>query len=331
MAGVAPNLPLGTLNVALSNYMKEFRNNAFVGDLLAPRVPVDRQSFQYIVFDRSNQRLDRSVLRAPGDTPQEDRFTYSALPYFCQSHALRAKIPFETEEYSLGLGFSTRQKATGRLTDKLNLTREAYIANLIYTGATNQIALSGTAMFDSYLTGGTSQPIEVVEAAKAQVRQAGVMPNACIIPDAVFVALQSNPTILARTIYKDSVGTAITLDILSTLFGIKCYLASAISLDKNNNASWIWGENMIVCYVQDATSMQDISALKTFVWTAADATVDGYGVLEFPDPDLDAKSTIVSADWYWDTRITANETLVVISNCCAAPTMDAIAVPPIGD
>lgn len=330
MAGVVPNAAAGFLNVALSNYMKEFRNNALVGDLIAPRVPVDRQSFQYVIFDRSNQRLDRQVLRAPGDTPQEDRFTYSTGNYTCKSHALRARVPFESEQYGLGLGFSTRQKATGRLTDKLSLAREAYIANLVYGGATNQIALAGTAMFDSYLTGGTSQPIEVVEAAKAQIRQAGVMPTHCIISDPVFVALQSNPTILARTIYKDNVGTTITLDILSTLFGLKCVLASAISLDKNDVALWVWQQGMVVCNVQDASSMFDLSALKTFVWTAAGSTVDGYGVLEFPDPDLDAKATIVSADWYWDTQITANETLVVISNCCAAPTMDAIAAEPVG-
>ena len=47
-------MPLGSLNVALSNFAKEFRNNAFVGDLIAPRVPVERQSFQYVIFDRSD-------------------------------------------------------------------------------------------------------------------------------------------------------------------------------------------------------------------------------------------------------------------------------------
>ena len=60
-------------------------------DLIAPRVPVGRQSFQYTVFDRSNQRLDRQTLRAPGTTPQTDRMSYSEYPYFCKSHALRAE------------------------------------------------------------------------------------------------------------------------------------------------------------------------------------------------------------------------------------------------
>ena len=49
--------PVGFPNVALSNFMKEFRNNQLVGELAAPRVPVERQSFPYVIFDRSGQRF----------------------------------------------------------------------------------------------------------------------------------------------------------------------------------------------------------------------------------------------------------------------------------
>jgi hypothetical protein len=330
MSSFAPSLPVGTLNVALSNYMKEFRNNTLVGDLIAPRVPVPRQSFQYVVFDRSNQRLDRQVLRAAGDTPQTDRMTYSSAPYMCLSHALRAEVPYEAEQYALGLGFSLKQAATRRLVDKLSLAREAFIANLVQTQATNVVALSGTAMFDSYLTGGTSNPVQVIQAAKAQVRQSGMSANLAIIPDPVFVALQNNPAIIELFKFTNVSGY-ISLDQLTSALGIKCVLASAIQLDKNNVPTWTWGEDIIVCYAQNATDMQDISALKTFEWLGAPETVGGYGVLEFPKPDLDAKADIISADWYWDTRITAQETLVVISNCCATPTMEAIAAPGIGN
>ena len=55
MGGFVGTMPVGTLNVALSNFAKQFRNNAFVGELLAPRVPVARQSFQYVVWNRDDQ------------------------------------------------------------------------------------------------------------------------------------------------------------------------------------------------------------------------------------------------------------------------------------
>jgi len=157
MGGFASPFGAGFLNVALSNYAKEFRNNAFVGDLVAPRVPVERQQYQYVIFDRSNMRLDGSLLRAAGTRPRSDRMSYSVNPYRCESHADETAIPYEVEQYGLGLGFSTKQKATARMMDKLNLDREIAVANLL-TGntITNTLALSGTSMWDNY--GGRHTP-----------------------------------------------------------------------------------------------------------------------------------------------------------------------------
>jgi hypothetical protein len=328
MGSFAPNLPAGTLNVALANFAKSFRNNALVGDLIAPRVPVGRQSFQYTVFDRSNQRLDRQTLRAPGATPQTDRMSYSEYPYFCKSHALRAEVPYEQEQYALGLGFSEKQAATRRLIDKISLDRENYIASLVTATAnvTNNQSLSGTSMWDNYT--GVSHPIPVVEAAKALIRQSGTEATPFIISDPVVTALVNHPDIIDR--FKYTQPGAITLDQLSQVFGITCVRAAAIALDKGNNASYVWGTNALLASVQPASSMDDLSALKTFSWTAAPMTVDGYGVLEFPKPDLDAKADVVSVDWYWDTRITAQETLYLFAGCVAAPTMGSIAAPTVG-
>jgi hypothetical protein len=328
MGSFAPSLPAGTLNVALANYAKSFRNNALVGDLIAPRVPVGRQSFQYTVFDRSNQRLDRQTLRAPGTVPQTDRMNYSEFPYFCKSRALRAVVPYEQEQYALGLGFSEKQAATRRLIDKVLLDRENYVAGLVTSTSniTNNQTLSGTSMWDNY--SGVSHPIAVVEAAKALVRQSGVEATHLILADPVVTALVNHPDIIDR--FKYTMPGAITLEQLTQVFGVTCVRAAAISLDKGNNASYVWGTSALLVSVQQASSMDDLSALKTFSWSAAPMTVDGYGVLEFPLPDLDAKGDVVSVDWYWDTRITAQETIYLFAGCVAAPTMGSIAAPTVG-
>lgn len=328
MGAFTPAMPVGTLNVALSNFMKSYRNNAMMASILAPRVPVDRQSFQYVVFDRSNQRNDRQTLRAPGAVPQSVRMTYGVAPYFCKSHALRGDVPFESEQYAMGLGFSEQQKLVQFLTDRIDLDVELNVANLVTNPAnvSNTQALSGTSMWDNY--GGASHPIAVVESAKAVIRQAGVDPNALILSDPVATALINHPDIIDR--FKYTMPGAITLEQLSQVFGVKVYRASALVLDKNNVASWVWGETAILAYVQDVTSQSDISALKTFDWTGAPGTVGGYGVLEFPDPNLDAKTNIASVDRYYDIRITAQETLYTFTGCTAVPAMGAIAPPVAG-
>lgn len=311
MGGFAPTLPIGTLNLALSNFAREFRNNNYVGDRIAPRVPVDRQSFQYIIFDQSNLRLDRNVVRAPGTSPQEDRMTYSAAPYMCVSHALKARIPYESEKRSNEAGFSLRRSATQRLIDKLNLSREAYIAALALTGP-NTTPLSGASMWDPTAGG---HPLIAVEGAKAAIAQTGVQANLLILSDPVFRALKNHPDILGRFLYKDGTSAAVTLGMLSEAFGVECVLGSAIAEDKGGNRSYVWGLNAVLAYSQPVSSEADLSAMKTFDWSEAPDTVGGYGVLEYPDPDLAAKADIVAADWYWDTRITGPETLYTFTNC----------------
>ena len=327
MGAFVGNMPIGTLNVALSNFAKEFRNNAFVGDLIAPRVPVDRQSFQYVIFDRSNMRLDRQTLRAPGDRPQTDRFNYSVAPYMCQSRALEAKIPYESEAYGLGLGFSTKQKATQRLIDKINLDREVQLATLVTTAANvpNNTALAGASMWDPAAGG---HPIPVVDAAKSLLRQAGLQDSEMmfVLSDPVVVALCNHPDIIDRFKYTNPGGN-ISLDQLSSVFRVKCVQASAISLDKTNTASWVWGVNALLCHAQPATSMQDISFAKTFTWTSAPETTEGYGVMEWPSPHRSEKADYLAVDWYWDLRITATEAAYLFTNCVAAPSMGAIPAP----
>src|ERR1039458_1634368 len=332
--------PVGFPNVALANYMKEFRNNALVGEMIAPRVPVDRQSFPYVIFDRSNQRLDQTTLRAPGARPQEIRMTYSTANYFCHDHALDASIPWEAEIYGLGLGFSTKQKSIARIIDKLLLDREVTIANLVTSSSniTNykDLGTGGDPPYpwDDYATG-HSHPIVDVDNAKEVIRQSGVAPNFFIISDPTYVALRNHPDIIDR--YKYKVGGPVGLNELSEVFGLPTTIAGAVVLDKSNVGSWVWGANALLGYTQATPDVQDVSCLKTFVWTAAPAgkgadgtqymSADGYSVIEWPDAHLSTKKDWGSGSWYYDIRVTAAETAFLFQRTCTPAAFGAIAAP----
>lgn len=344
MAGFAPTMPVGTLNVALSNYAKEFRNNILVGERFAPRVPVERQSFQYVIWNRDDWRVPGNTQRAPGDRPITTRRGYSAAPYMCVSHALSGEVPRETEAYGLGLGFSTKKQLTKQLMNQLNLDREIAIANTLLntTNFPNGVTLSGTSMWDAYPSvpnEGTdgSHPVAVVDSYKALLRQSGIQDSemALVISDPVFVALRNHPDIIDRFKYTNPSG-AISLSQLTSVFGVEVIVASAIKLDKGNAASWVWGTGAFLGYAAAAPSQEDVSCAKTFVWAGGqdgnggtipgpDNTVDGYGVIEFPDPFLDSKKDWISADWYYSIVATAQETGVPILSAVSAPTMGTIA------
>jgi hypothetical protein len=344
MGGFTGLAPVGFPNVALSNFMKEFRNNAMMSEIIAPRVPVTRQSFPYVIFDRSGQRLDQSTLRAPGTRPQTIRMTYSTGTYFAHDHALDAEVPWETEQYGLGLGFSTKQKSIQMLMQKLLLDREVQIANLVTNSANipNYLDL-GTGgdppyPWDDY-TSGTSHPIVDIDNGKEVIRQSGVDANWLIISDPTYVALRNHPDILERFKYTTlgGAGGSIGVNELSSVFGVKTYVASAIVLDKGNNGSWVWGANALLGHTDDSPGLQDVSCLKTFVWTQASAgrgpdgtdlpSTDGYSVLEWPDAHLSTKKDWASGSWYYDIRVTAPETAYLFKRTCTPAAFGSIAAP----
>jgi hypothetical protein len=344
MGGFVGTMPAGTLNVALSNFAKQFRNNAFVGEMFAPRVPVERQSFQYVVWNRDDFRVPGVTLRAPGARPITVRRGYSTAPYMCQSHALSGEVPREAEAYGLGLGFSTKKQLVQQLINQINLDREIAISKLLLntTNFPSGVTLSGTSMWDSYPstpeTGSDgSHPIPVVDGYKAVLRQAGIQDSEMVLllSDPVAVKLRNHPDLIDRFKFTNPQG-GISDAQLSSAFGVKVVVASSIQLSVGNAASWVWGNNALLAYASAAPTQMDVSCAKTFVWTGGsdgmgnpipgpENTVDGYGVIEFPDPYLDSKKDWASVDWYYGIQVTAVETAIPILNAVTAPTMGTVA------
>lgn len=345
MGGYAGLMPAGALNVALSNFAKDYRDQKFIGDLFCPRVPVTRQSFQYVVWTQDDFRVPASTLRAPGDQPNSIRNNYGTDTYFCRAHGLQGDIPFETEAYGLGLGFSTRQRLTQSLTRRLNLSREAEIAATALSTANfpNGVTLAGGAMWDSYITNPeddttasvTSHPIDDVETAKEALRQVGIADEEMVLAlsSPVVRVLVNHPDIVERFKYTNTLGV-IDVDKLSSVFGVKCVRAGAVQISQNNTKTWVWGNNAFLGYAQPAPSMQDLSCMKTFSWTGEGdggaqtglvaPGADGWAVLEWLDAQLSKKTWWQSAEWYYDTKVVAQETGYPLLNVVTGDTMELV-------
>jgi hypothetical protein len=312
MPPVSPSQGLGTLNVALTNFAKDYSPADLIADSVAPRVPVDRQSYQYLIFDKSRRQNPGSTIRMPGGRPKQIRFTYSVDKYFCDSHSLEAAVPRETEATSLNLGFSSKKRAAAQIMDQLQLGREIEVAAGFAAITGNTETLSGTSMWSDY--SGTSHPIADIQDAILMVRKAGVRANSLILPPDVVRSLVSHPDIKAKFNAIDP--GAITLDMLSRVMGLPILDAGAVVTDGAGDDSFVWGQNAFVAYVQPVSSQDDLSVMKTFV----DATqgIDGYEVLEWPDAHLSTKRDWVSSDMYYDVKLTAPEAAFAFLNASTA-------------
>jgi hypothetical protein len=353
MGGYAGLAPAGFPNVALSNFAKEFADDEvpLVGDMVCPKVPVDRQSFPYVIWDRQNLQLPGSTLRAPGGRPGTIRRSFSTDTYFARDHSLESFIPFESEAYALGLGFSEKAHLTGDIIGRIRRARENDIATMVLstTNFPNGVTLSGSSMWDSYITTPandttatvTSHPINDVETAKETLRQAAVPDNlmVLILSSPVVRVLVNHPDIVERFKYTNTTGI-IDLDRLSSVFGVKCVRAGALSASQTMGLSWIWGNNAFLGYSKPNPDRNDVSCAKTFVWAGgkgpgpdgstmeyagAPGTIDGYGVLEWIEPHLSEKKYWQSVHWYYDLKVTAQETGYPLLNAVSGDTMEILA------
>jgi len=87
------------IDAALTNLSVGYRNPAFIADLLAPVVPVRKQSDKYFIHDAEREVFRQSDdRRAPGAAANEVNFSLSTDNYYADDHALTSVIPDEERE-----------------------------------------------------------------------------------------------------------------------------------------------------------------------------------------------------------------------------------------
>lgn len=306
----------GKIDVALSNLAQKYRNNQLVGERLFPRVNAMKQSDKYWLFGREGQQLTENDLRARGASAEQIRQAISTDSYLAEDHALAAIID-EQERAGFEAG-NVEQWKTEALMDKILLGHENRVATLATTLATypaaNRVTLAGVNQWNE----GTqvSTPIENVLTGHLKVMETGKRANILIIGPEVWTGLKTNKEITAR-VSPTKTGPVSTEDLASIFEVDEVIVAAAVKLDAAGAASFIWGKHAILAYSQPASSTEDVSFGKTFVWNSAPGTVGGFETLigQFGAPS--AKSDELSVHYYYDLKVTSNISAYFIQNAVA--------------
>jgi hypothetical protein len=302
----------GHLDAGLTQYMKGYSQNELIADLLAPRVPVGRQTDKYWILGREGQELTEKVLRATGAPAQRTRLTRSTSNYFARSHALAADIADEDRlGYELG---DLEQDSVSDQTGKILLAKEDDLATMLTDTAqvTNNTTLAGINQWSDY---GNSDPAANVETAKSKIAESGVKANTIAVGDATYRKLKNHPAIIDAFKYVKS--GVIGVAQMAEFFEVEKFLVGSAVKLVAGVPTFVWGKHAVVCYVSSTPGTKDISSTKTFVWRGAPGTIDGFGVVTGRNPDPTAKSDIVGTDFYYDQKITAVETVYLIKNAVA--------------
>jgi len=293
------------IDAALTNVSVAYRNPSFISDIVAPPVPVIKQSDKYYVYDPERERFRAtSDKRAPGARTNEVDFSLSTDSYFCDDHALSSIIPDE-ERANADPVVQPSIDRTEFLTDKIDLNKEIALADRIVSGSDIPgETLSGNNQWSDYEH---SDPVTAIEAKKATIQAAiQELPNTLVLPYEVFQKVRLHPKVVERVKYV-SMGV-IGADTLAQLFDVEHVLVSRAF--KNTAArgqtpvlEYVWGKNAFLCHIPPRPAMMRVALAYSFVWTQAPGSVSGR-IVEIWRENA-RKSDAIRVQRYYDQKIIA--------------------------
>lgn len=271
----------------LTTVVQGYRHPEHVGFALFPRVTTRVSGGKVIEFGRESFKLYNTA-RAPGGAVKRVQFGYEGKPYSIENHALDALVPREHQREAEEVpSIDLATEAVTGVMDIMSLYLEYQQAQLARNAANydnaNKVALSGTDRFNDY---DQSQPIQVIEAARAAVRaKVGLYPNTLLMGAKVFDFLKHHPQIVDKIKYTQT--GVLTESLLASIFSIgRVVVGGAVAVNEDGEQFDIWGTDMVLAYVPTTiTGMRQPSYGYTY-------TMDGHPLVETPDWDKTHRSWV---------------------------------------
>ena len=257
------------VDAALSEFAMRYTNptGVFVADIVAPRVPVTKQSDKYYEWDKNNLRLVET-LRHEKDEPREVDYKLSTSSYFCEDHELKHLISDE-ERSNADPAINPEEDAVQFLLDIMALDRENRIKAILtdQTKITQGTALSGTNQWNDL---DSSNPFGDIAAGKAAVL-AGCLrkANIIVIPHAVGQQLKQHEDYIERIKYT---GQQVTPGgLLPEIDGLRVIEAdvqyNTAQEGQTDTFAEMWGKNVVIGYVPPGRPTKQLpGGLVTFEW-----------------------------------------------------------------
>lgn len=247
----------------------------FIADKVFPRVPVNKQSDVYFIYNKGDFFRDEAKLRAGGTESAGGDFGIEAsAPYYCKVHAFHKDIT-EQERANYDEPLDADVDSTTFVTQKMLIRREVEWATKFFkpgiwsteiTGVDATPTTGQAIKFDKPL----SDPIRVITNEVVNMAsKTGYRPNKLVLSPVVYNALINHEDVLDRIKYTQK--GIVTADLLATLFQVEQVLvawsvvnSAAQGLD--DKIDFIMGKHALLAYAPKAASLRTPSAGYIFTW-----------------------------------------------------------------
>jgi len=252
----------------------KYRNDAYIGDMVAPKVPVKHMTDQYYMYGKENFILPETR-RAHNAPSNEADYMVTTGAYECVKHSIK-KFVSDDEVANSDPGLKPLVDATEFATDIILLRKEYEIMKVFDTGASwsGESSIGAAAKWTTNTT--TTSPLPYFFTAVSTVIAAAAKhPNLAVIAFPVWQALKDHVSVVERVKYTSDV---LTEKVFASLFDIpKVVVGKAIYNTAVRGVTevpgHVWADNCLVMYNEPNPGIRKTSAGYNFVQQGYDMRV----------------------------------------------------------
>lgn len=304
-------------NQILQNVSIRYKNGMYIGESIAPVIPVQKDSDNYYIFSKADDFRDTAKYRAPGTSSRQDGFSLSTDSYKTREIAISTKLEDEVRKNSDSV-LNIEVTKTNYVTKKIFLRHEILTEALFMTTGNWDNSATPSDLWDDY---NNSDPITDIETAIDTVETGNGYPaNSIIIAKNVWKKLKHHPAILAKL--PNDTQRVTTIQDLKDIFGFeKIFIGEATknTAKQGQTASYspIWSKDVWVGYITDIPGIEEASATYTFSWdytgSNAGEPIGIRGTRQWREEKI--HSDIIEAYQSFDQKITGSDLGYVIEGC----------------
>lgn len=303
----------------LQNISILYKNADYIGDSIAPTIPVEFQSDYYYVFDKAAEFRDTADYRAPGTSSKRDGFPLSTTRYECSEIAQSTQLEDETRANADKV-LRIEAAKTRFVTNKISLRHEILTEAKFMTTGNWANSATPSVLWSDY---DNSDPVTDIETAIDAVEASnGYNVNTMIIAKNVWKKLKHHPAILARL--SNDTTRIVSLNDLRTIFDIDRIIIGKASKNtalqgQTGSYSPIWSKDVWIGYINPNPGLEEASAVYTFSWDYTGSKGNEpkgiRGVRRWRDENI--HSDIIEAYQSLDQKITGSDLGYVIEGAIA--------------
>jgi len=294
-------------------YMQRSEN--FIADKVFPVVPVEKKSDKYFKYTKNDWFRDEAQRRAPGTESAGSGYGLTTDTYSADVFAFHKDVDDQTLA-NADVPLNPLREAAEFVTMRMLVRRELqFVSDFLTTGVwgTDVAGVAGSpgaGEFKQWSDYANSDPIETVEAGKAQIlSNTGMEANTLVLGYDVFRKLRNHPDIVDRIKYTSA--QTVTADMLARMFEVdRVLVAKSVKATNAEGAAEAYGfaTGKVAClmHVAQNPGLLTPSAGYIFSWTGVSGGLgQTIGTSQFRMEHL--KASRVEAEVAFDNKVVSSD------------------------